>query len=250
MSSRSFPHELDGEDFEYSNENDAYYLKNDVVKDYSSYVIGDYVCGKIVYLDGAGKLVRGYSYLTWLTIKTSCTDFTIHVRNFVVSGFLTAVSAINDRELSINKTGKIYVENNRFENIGGVDKVSTAVVRFVNYSDFLISNNLFLHVRNKNDCALLHSIYLAHGSKRGKVIGNFFHDTCGDVIRLRDASDDNIIVDNVFSDISAKALISTWRCRREKYSCTKVGIELPSVRTVIGSNLNMSNALPWKSDDD
>lgn len=188
-----------------------------------------------------GRVVmEGRPHMTWMRVNSSDGENTnITVRGFVVSGYKTAISFDGNRENVNGWNGGNVIEGNLFIRIGGRGaEVSTAVLRFVNSRENLITNNLFASVSNEVNCGLIHPVYFAHYSSYNKVIGNNFIDACSDAIRIRDSSNGNHIEGNVFSSIKGVGVVSMWHCNPgEKYVCTKsIGYECLSVGTVVKSN--------------
>jgi hypothetical protein len=152
--------------------------------------------------------------------------------NLTITDYRTAVtfagsSSGNERWSSNNR-----LLNNRFLANGGTAVVpmgrSTAIVRLVNSRQNMIAGNVFDGMKGK-DCKLLHAIYLAHGSSRNVITDNEFLNGCGDPIRVRDRSNQNLIYDNRFDRVGNKAAYTEWyctsrtRCRRDE--CPPAGNE-------------------------
>jgi hypothetical protein len=103
--------------------------------------------------------------------------------------------------------------------------------------DSRIERNLFVEIRNREQCGSNHAVYLAHGSTGNVVRGNDFQRGCGDAIRLRDGSGGNKIVENSFTDFWAKAPVSDWYCDTgARDDCTKASAECPSYGNVLAGN--------------
>lgn len=106
---------------------------------------------------------------------------------------------------------------------------STAAVRLVNSDDNEIVNSHFVSIVNATKCGLLHAIYAAHMSDRNQIRGNRFESGCGDPVRLRDFSNDNVIRNNTFKKIGVAAAYTDWYCDHEvNTACTKPTPECPS----------------------
>ncbi len=108
----------------------------------------------------------------------------------------------------------------------------------VNSIENVIRNNHF----NKNEnissqAGMMHSVYLAHGSRWNEISNNQFHDVSGDPIRARDYSNFNDVSDNVFFDTGSVAFYSDWWCdMSQNPNCTKTGGECPSWENEFRSN--------------
>ena len=103
-------------------------------------------------------------------------------------------------------------------------------VDLVNSIENTITNNHF--VKNENipsQAGLMHSVYLAHGSRWNDIHNNRFQTVSGDPIRVRDYSNFNDFRGNVFTDAGSSAFISDWWCDMSANpNCTKEGGECPS----------------------
>ena len=72
---------------------------------------------------------------------------------------------------------------------------------------------------------------LLNDSSENKVYRNTFEMSCGDPIRIRDASNDNQFFDNTFTGTAQNALYTEWYCDRAVQSnCTKQSPECPPLR--------------------
>lgn len=201
-----------------------------------------------IFIVASGRVVmEGTHNSTWLRVPISKGEPTnIHVQGFRVSGYKTAISFEGDRERLAGWNGNNYILNNVFYDIGGLGSVvSTAALRLVNSRDNYISGNVFDKITNEEKCAGLHAVYLAHYSSGNTVSGNKFRDGCGDPIRIRDASNGNIITNNIFHHIGWRGLVTEWHCNKGgKYTCTKInGPECLSKDNLIRAN-NYQGDLP------
>jgi len=146
--------------------------------------------GKAIF-DGSGKAD------TWLRISGRVGQPT----NLVVSGlrimnYITAITMNGSRDNLDNAVSQVEIRKNVFDSIGqfrAEDKPSTAVIRLVNGDNNQIVGNRFVHYRNLQQCSLLHAIYVAHNSTGNLIKDNEFEDGCGDAIRFRDTSSNNIV---------------------------------------------------------
>ena len=150
-----------------------------------------------------------------------------------VRNYLTAISFNGFREHPETFLGNNTIQNMTFENIGQISspthETSSAAIRFVNSRNNVIKHNKFIVVRN-NKCNGMHALYIAHHSSNNQIIENEFNHACGSPVRLRDSSNDNLAVGNIFRDIQSKAIFDEWYCNRSisKRTCTKKTPECPS----------------------
>lgn len=186
--------------------------------------------------DGAG------SPGTWLSISANKHPIShISISGLMVTGYATAISLNGSRKVDQLAVTDVTLRDNIFDTIGQFaptqEKPSTAAVRLVNADRVQIINNRFVHIRNRQHCALIHAVYLAHGSTNNLIEGNYFEDVCGDAIRTRDASNNNRIVGNTFVDAWDVAPISDWFCdSRVRKDCTKETPECPSFANEVANN--------------
>ena len=101
-----------------------------------------------------------------------------------------------------------------------------------------IRNNHFVNVENAPASAgLMHAVYLAHGSSNNDISANRFVDISGDPIRVRDGSNANQVIDNVFERAGTVAFISDWWCDMDANpNCTKPTGECPSWQNIFRDN--------------
>lgn len=150
-----------------------------------------------------------------------------------IRNYLTAISFNGFREQPETYLGNNTIQNMIFENIGQISapkhETSSAAIRFVNSRNNVIKRNKFIVVRN-NKCNGMHALYIAHHSSNNQIIENEFNHACGSPIRLRDSSNDNLAIGNIFKDIQSKAVFDEWYCNRSisKRTCTKKTPECPS----------------------
>lgn len=78
----------------------------------------------------------------------------------------------------------------------------------------LIVNNHFAELENSPaDAGHVHALYLSHGSDNARVVGNYFTDISGDVVRERDGTIGTLVMGNVFSHAGQYAYVDDWFCR-------------------------------------
>lgn len=86
-------------------------------------------------------------------------------------------------------------------------------IDLINSRSNVIQNNRFERIENSgsaSDKALVHGVYLAHGSSDNVIQSNRFTRISGDPIRTRNASGDNHMSGNVFVRAGANAYLSDW----------------------------------------
>lgn len=113
------------------------------------------------------------------------------------------------------------IRNNIIKDVGDS---TTSAIGMQNSKFNLVEGNHFRRIRSKDQCGQLHVIYIAHYSSNNTVRGNVFEDTCsGSAVRVRDASNGNLIEDNTFIRASTKAYFEDWYCDPERGEkvCTK-----------------------------
>jgi len=187
---------------------------------------------------------------TWMILRPgSGHSANITIDGVDVRNYVTAISVTGDRDNSARWAGGLEIRNNKFSRIGDIArsgaKPSTAAIRLVNADHNVIAGNEFTHIRNNKSCTLLHAIYVAHGSTDNLVEGNVFSDSCGDAIRFRDGSDNNVVRNNSFIDAWARSPVSDWFCNKDRRGdCTKVSGECPSLNNLVEGNKVISRELP------
>lgn len=171
---------------------------------------------------------------TWFVLQAKTQrESTFLFDGLEIKNYLTAISFNGSREQPETFLGNNTIRNMIFENIGQISSpnhdTSSAAIRFVNSRNNVIEHNKFLVVRNKK-CNGMHALYIAHHSSNNRIIENEFNHACGSPIRLRDSSNDNLAVGNIFRDIQSKAIFDEWYCNKSisKRTCTKKNPECPS----------------------
>lgn len=179
---------------------------------------------------------------TWLDIRSATGKRTNYrISGLEITNYETAINFSGDRDHRERSNGGNEIRNNVFVNIGQIARAgarpSTAVIRLVNSDDNVIAENRFIHIVNLEQCAHLHSIYVAHDSTGNVIEDNVFEESCGDAVRFRDGSHSNLVRGNTFTDAWAKAPVSDWYCDRERRAdCTKTTPECPSMNNVLDNN--------------
>ena len=200
-------------------------------------VIRPHPSGSKAVFDGGGK--GG----AWLLVRPPAGGG-ISIRDLEISNYVTAISLAGSRgsdEEPAQPVEGVEIAGNHFTRIGQFafprGKPSTAVLRLVNADKTRIVGNRFFDTGNVNSCELLHAIYIAHDSTENLIEANNFEKSCGDSIRIRDRSNDNVIRGNTFIDAWAVAPISDWFCNNSlRKLCANHRTECPSVGNVLGGN--------------
>jgi len=91
-------------------------------------------------------------------------------------------------------------------------------------------------------CLPINGIYLAHYSSNNEIRLNIWENIRGDVIRLRDYSNENYIHHNQFYRAGWFAVVTHWYCIE---GCTKMMPECPSWENIFKDNICISN---WRGD--
>lgn len=172
----------------------------------------------------------------------------VEVRNLTFTRYLEGInfSAPNRDDVSKGISNNV-IANNRFIAIGNMhapilDKngkklLGMAVVRLVNTSHSQFIGNYFEGINNSDGNGLptggsLHAFYVAHNSSHNQFEGNVFRDhRSGSAIKIRDNSNENLIIANKFDLVSPQA-IQVWHCEinergtsaQSSNGCTKVTV--------------------------
>jgi hypothetical protein len=164
---------------------------------------------------------------TWFRLDHADGQKTNLVFHYIrVEGYSTAIDfrGNRDRIEGFNSSNRIF--GSYFFNIG---KGSTAAVRLVHSKNNEIINSHFVDVLRSGGCGQLHALYLAHMSSGNQILRNRFENSCGDPIRIRDYSNDNIINENNLIRVGINAAYTDWYCDHDEQSnCTKKTAECPS----------------------
>jgi hypothetical protein len=172
--------------------------------------------------------------ITWFTLNGQTQNGgRLHIEGLQIRSYLTAIAFVGNREEPNRSLGGNIIRHMIFSRIGQSDPksslVSTAAIVFVNARNNIVERNKFLDIRNVKTCVKLHSVYLAHHSSNNKIIGNEFNGFCGSPIRLRDGSNNNFAIGNLFLNVGSEALFDEWYCNRSiTVGCTKKTPECPS----------------------
>jgi len=146
------------------------------------------------------------------------------------------------------QTSHNTIRNNIFRNIGNkfssrADGIGYSALGFSNSTNNIIESNIFY--RNENDKnvivdgkskytkGLIHSIYLANYSSQNLIKNNYVSLCSGGAFRIRNASNNNIFINNYIDQSSKYGFISEWYKTPEDYPGQH---ELPSDDSVITKN--------------
>ena len=178
---------------------------------------------------------------TWFTLATpGAKQIELTIRGIEVVNYQTAISINGNRNDPDGWIGGVRILQNRFRRIGSFrdgQQPSTAAVRLVNARGVLIEGNLFETIRNVKQCGGLHSVYIAHYSSDNKIVGNTFVDGCGETVKVRDSSNNNLVEGNRFSRQEGSALLLDSYCDASAGAdCTKAESECPSWNNVFREN--------------
>jgi Right handed beta helix region len=164
----------------------------------------------------------------------------VSITGMEVSDYQTAIAIGGDRSVPDSWIGGVHIAGNHFLRIGSLQPgvpPSTAAIRLVNSRQNVIENNHFETIRNLEVCGGLHAIYMAHMSSGNVIKNNRFVDGCGETIKVRDASNDNKVVDNTFERQEGSSLLFDGFCDKQvNKDCTKPEGECPSWDNVFESN--------------
>jgi len=172
--------------------------------------------------------------ITWFTLNGQTqNDGRLHIEGLEIRNYLTAIAFVGNREEPSKNLSGNTIRYMIFSRIGQRDPksslVSTAAIVFVNAKNNIVEKNKFFDIRNIKTCVKLHSVYLAHHSSNNLIIENEFNGFCGSPIRLRDGSNNNLAIGNLFTNVESETLFDEWYCNRSiTVGCTKKTPECPS----------------------
>jgi Right handed beta helix region len=187
--------------------------------------------------DGAGE--GG----AWFSLRSEVGKATrISIIGLRVTRYATAISLNGSRDSTGAFNSGNVIEGNVFETIGQIANPkgpkSTAAIRLINSRENEIRKNRFANIKNIEGCSALHSIYMAHYSSKNVIEGNTFENVCGQTIKVRDQSNNNIIRNNIFKEQATTTTFQEAFCNKDERGdeCTKAGGECPSVGNIYDSN--------------
>ena len=190
----------------------------------------------------------GTQKATWFQLDHADGQATNLVFHYIkVQNYGTAINFHGNREdiHGFNSFNQIY--GSYFLDIG---QNSTAAVKLVNSRNNRIVNSHFVNIISRSGCSSLHALYVAHMSSGNQILRNRFKNGCGDPIRIRDYSNDNVINENHLIKIGRKAGYTDWYCDHDvRTDCTKPAAECPSWNNQFRNNIlerNFWRILPLK----
>lgn len=154
----------------------------------------------------------------------------------------------NREEVTTGFNGNNKILSCSFDRIGSLYNIDQttpgyAVVRLSNSRQNQIRGNSFTNIKNRNDGALLHALYISSHSSHNTIEGNSFINHGGDPIRIRDFSNFNIINVNEFNRAGSNGY-SEWFCEKaSEPTCTKVDPECPSWGNIFTRNIVKTGGL-------
>lgn len=179
---------------------------------------------------------------TWMKLKPrGGRPSNVRILGIEVTNYEIAIDVHGNRNNPDMWAGGVEIRDSRFANIGDIARPgaapSTAALRLVNSDRNVIVGNQFVGIRNNSQCPLIHALYVAHGSTNNLIEGNTFEDSCGDAIRFRDRSDNNVVRKNTFTDAWSRSPVSDWFCNpAQRSDCTKAVGECPSIGNLVEEN--------------
>jgi hypothetical protein len=146
------------------------------------------------------------------------------------------------------------ISNCIFANIGNYGRaglpICYGVLDFVRSVCDTIEGCTFYRCQNATMLPII-GIYLAHGSRGNVIRGNLFRGIAGNTIKLRDASNANLIEDNTFIRSGDDADVISWYCDENLMDLEcEFTVEHASDSTVIRNNAahgssNCDAAIMW-----
>lgn len=169
----------------------------------------------------------GTNGATWFRLNHSSGQPTNLVFHYIrVENYATAIDFHGNRNSEDGHNGSNRIYGSYFRGIG---ENTTAAVRLVNSRNNQIINNHFINILSSSNCGRLHAIYIAHMSSGNEILRNRFQNSCGDPVRIRDYSNNNIVNDNEFIEVGQNAAYTEWFCDHDTNDrCTKPSAECPS----------------------
>lgn len=170
----------------------------------------------------------------------------LSISDLSIKRYKTAIILYGSREDRSRSNSGTRIHHVHFEEIGSRQQnttASTGVIVLFNSSDNTITDNIFRGIYNSYGCGAIHSFYVAHFSSRNHISGNHIEQKCGDPVRIRDQSNDNVFEGNEFTNAPTIAFFSEWFCdRRHQSNCTKISGECPSSGNLFRGNRSMISA--------
>ncbi len=167
---------------------------------------------------------------SWMSIKAQYgRPSNVIIENMTVRNYRQALIFYGSKQNAAKWNGGNIVRNMVFKNIGVFGKnagKTFSAIMLVNSRNNIISKNRFFNIENVNSCRGMHSIYLRAMSSNNRIENNIFEKGCGDQIKFRDASNNNIVSDNIFINQSGFALAVDSYCIKGREGCATT--ECPS----------------------
>lgn len=172
---------------------------------------------------------------TWLVVRGFKGGVTkVVVKGFHIKNYRGAIAFYGDRFDADSWSSSNRIENNIFENIGQFKEAvrpAFGAITLSNSVENIIVRNRFFNIRNIVGCDGLHAIYLSGGSSRNRIVENIFDGGCGDVIKVRDRSNDNMVKHNEFLNQTGKSIFvdsfcdarKNKECENKKQECASWG---------------------------
>jgi hypothetical protein len=155
--------------------------------------------------------------------------------NIQIQNYSNAIQFSGNIYQTKSSSRKNIISGCRFLDIG---EDGYAAVSLHNSSENIIENNHFISIKRTDSCGLVHAIYASHGSSDNLITKNVFQECCGDPIRFRDGSNNNVVEGNRFIRTGINAAVSDWYCNHDKWrnNCTKKTAECPSWNNLVRDN--------------
>lgn len=190
----------------------------------------------------------------WFTLKseaglaTNLAFVGLEVRNYPV-----AIQFLGNPDIARQSNSRNRIENMRFIRIGenplsSSEKYNSAI-RLVNSHDNIIQGNIFSGIGRRQQCQSFNSIEIAHHSHHNIIKNNVFQFSCADPVKIRNQSNDNIMINNHFNQSGMDAIYTEWYCGSDGKigNCHEVQQhECPSFRNQFRNNTAKSSASQQK----
>jgi hypothetical protein len=143
----------------------------------------------------------------------------------------------------LNSNGSNVIENSIFENIGTITvngpklpgaKPTNAISLRVS-SNNIVRNNQFINVVAAGS---MHALYVSVFSSNNQIVNNSFKNITGDIIKFRNASDDNVASGNMFDQGGQHGAVESQTCDKDhRTDCPNPGFaECPPLDNVVTNN--------------
>jgi len=181
----------------------------------------------------------GGAFLRFEAAAGEMTD--VDIEGLHIERYQRGVYFRGDREDPAGFNGGNRVADCVFSEIGNAYNISVGnafgAVTLTNSRGNLVVGNRFERLLNFFEFGLLHGVYLAHYSDDNIVRDNVFDIVSGDGVRIRDASDRNLIEGNRFTKAGLYG-VGEWYCEQDtRDDCTKAAPECPSFDNRVVDNV-------------